>query len=104
MAQSSVDFERTVALKSDMTVQTICEGCYQSFVVDTSPLFGTMGPTEGVYLARATERCLSAQCKPKKGKKTRTVNLIPVDKTMKFIGRKSFRALVNKAKKEETAD
>jgi hypothetical protein len=96
MKESKIAFERTVEMRKDMTMDTVCDGC-GAHTQDDTPLFGTMDPVQGIYIARSTERCASKMCKPAKGKKSRYRNLVPADRSVKFVKRKAFRVLVNVA-------
>jgi hypothetical protein len=97
MKQSSVAFKRTMVMRKDITVDTVCEGC-GTLTIDNTPIFGTMAPVKDVYIARSTERYASAKCQPTAGKKIRTRNLVPADRSVEFFKRKSFRALVVKVR------
>jgi hypothetical protein len=99
MTQSSVEIERTVLMKRGEELQTICGRCRKYRTVDLNPLFGTRDEVAQVYIARTTEKCPSKECAPNENTKSRTCDLVPRNEEVKYITRKSFRALVNAKKK-----
>ncbi|KAI4638443.1 hypothetical protein J4E93_009996 [Alternaria ventricosa] len=99
MTQSAVEIERTVVMKQGEELDTICGRCRKYRTVDMNPLFKTRDEIAGVYIARTTKKCPYKQCAPKKNAESRTCNLVPRDKEVEYISRKSSRSLVN-AKKQ----
>lgn len=96
---SPVAFERTPVIRDDMSVATVCEGCRIYTVEDTNPIFGTANPVKGLYITRSIERCPSGCSTPPPGKKSALrLDLIPVDSTIRYMGQKQFRQLVQQEK------
>lgn len=102
---SNIDLERTVVRKPKTPIPTHCEVCKSDIIMDESPLFGTFGSIDGVYIARITKACKSGCCLLKKnggrGKTPRSIDLIPVDKSIRFITQLEFRKLCQEEKEKK---
>lgn len=95
---STVRSERTVVIK-DTYITTRCEGCNEYEVINTSPMFGTVGLIEGLATIRATERCLNRCPKPKLGRKCALrLDLVPVDRSILYISQEKFQQLCHNAR------
>ena len=85
-------------------METHCEVCKAEVIVDKSPLFGTVDPIEGVYIARITKACKTGCCLKRKngakGKTPRSIDLIPVDSSRLFLTQLQFRKLIQEQRKD----